>query len=565
MSKQTKGFRVRAYEILDLKMDLSKELQERYEQLSKLTDLPKNYIQLSLKYKAQKEELITYKTKANYWESQFSKLKDRESALIEEVEALKAALKKREHQLFGKRSEKPSRQQESVNQSCEPKKRGQQVGQKGHGRRDYSHLPTLEEDVSLVEARCPCCGLAYEELKDTEDSEVLEMINVKAYRRCIRRKRYKRCCRCAGNPDPQLVSAPVTEKLIPKSKLGVSIWAKLLVGKYGYQQPLNRLVDELSNYGLDLSMGTMTEGLKRLLPLFIPMYDAVVDRSLSAVHWHADETGWKVFEPLEGKKNPRWYLWIFHNAETVVYKMSPWRSSKVLIDHFGQNTQGGTLNVDRYSAYKAIAKSGLFTLAFCWAHVRRDFLTYAKGYRKCEPWALSWVESIHHLYHLNKQRQQHKVGSNLFKQLQKKLKTTLEDMYQRACDEEANEDLLPSQRKLVKSFLNHFDGLSIFIERPDIPMDNNLAERGLRSSVIGRKNYYGSGSIWSAKLTAAMFTLVKTLKLHGINFHTWLLAYLHECAMNGGAAPDDLQRYLPWNMSEDLKARFAQPPKHENS
>ena len=95
-------------------------------------------------------------------------------------------------------------------------------------------------------------------------------------------------------------------------------------------------------------------------------------------------------------------------------------------------------------------------------------------------------------------------------------------------------------------------------------MDNNLAERGLRSSVVGHKNYYGSGSVWSANLAATLFTIFKTLKLHGINQHTWLLAYLHECASHGSQPPDDLTRYLPWNMSEQLKQRFSQSPKHEN-
>ena len=87
-----------------------------------------------------------------------------------------------------------------------------------------------------------------------------------------------------------------------------------------------------------------------------PLYDLIVERSLSAAHWHADETGWKVFEALEGKANNRWFLWIFRNQETMVYKIHPSRSAAVLREHFGEEHPGGTLNVDRYSAYKAIAK-----------------------------------------------------------------------------------------------------------------------------------------------------------------------------------------------------------------
>ncbi len=71
-------------------------------------------------------------------------------------------------------------------------------------------------------------------------------------------------------------------------------------------------------------------------------------------------------------------------------------------------------------------------------------------------------------------------------------------------------------------------------------MDNNTAERGLRGSVVGRKNYYGSGAVWSAELAAALFTIFGTLKLWKLNVHTWLLGYFYECALLGGKPPEDI-------------------------
>lgn len=94
-------------------------------------------------------------------------------------------------------------------------------------------------------------------------------------------------------------------------------------------------------------------------------------------------------------------------------------------------------------------------------------------------------------------------------------------------------------------------------------MDNNEAERGLRSSVVGRKNYYGSGAIWSAELTAVLFTILETMKLWKINPHTWLLAYLQECAMCGGQVPKKTRRFLPWNMTGEQRKLFAEPPRFE--
>ena len=98
---------------------------------------------------------------------------------------------------------------------------------------------------------------------------------------------------------------------------------------------------------------------------------------------------------------------------------------------------------------------------------------------------------------------------------------------------------------------------------PGIPMDNNAAEQALRTGVVGRKNYYGSGSAWSAELAAFLFSVFMTLKLWGINPKTWLGAYLEACAVNGRKPSDDLTPYLPWLMSEEwlCEMRNHDPPK----
>jgi transposase len=550
-------------------MELASKITERNKDLSILyQQLSTCYNELESEYKSQKQVLIEYKHKANYWEAQFHQVKTREELLKGEIEELKAQLYKREHQLFGRSSEKGVTRPDTANISSATapakKNRGQQVGSKGHGRRDFSHLPTVEEEISLLpnHAYCRCCGLPYEELEESEDSEILEVINVQAYRRLIRRKRYKRSCKCSRNKDPQIITPPPSERLLPKSKIGISIWALLLLNKYEYQQPLNRVLEQLSNQGLSLAMGTLTDGLKKLLPYFIPIYDAIGGRNVSSNHWHADETGWKVYELIEDKKNHRWFLWIFQNEETVYYKISPTRSSEVLVDHFGNNHPGGILNVDRYAAYKVIAKTGLFILAFCWAHVRRDFLGYAKGYAEQESWALAWVEKIAELYHINNQRIEFEKSSKKFNKLDQTLRKTVTSMAQELYKQYEDKSLLPSARKILKSLKDHWDGLTVFVDYPEIPMDNNQAERGLRPSVVGRKNYYGSGSIWSAQLAAALFTIFKTIKLWNINPHTWLLAYLQECAMHAGP-PKNIDHFLPWHMPTKVRELFARPPKHE--
>ena len=90
-------------------------------------------------------------------------------------------------------------------------------------------------------------------------------------------------------------------------------------------------------------------------------------------------------------------------------------------------------------------------------------------------------------------------------------------------------------------------------------MDNNRTERTQRGPVVGRKNYYGSGALWSGKLAAMLFSVFSTLKLHGINPRQWLTRYLDACAAAGGKAPENVADFLPWNMSEQVLAVMRAP------
>ena len=109
---------------------------------------------------------------------------------------------------------------------------------------------------------------------------------------------------------------------------------------------------------------------------------------------------------------------------------------------------------------------------------------------------------------------------------------------------------------MLRSLKKHWDGLGVFVEQPQIPMDNSEAERRMRGPALGRKNYYGSGSIWSGQFTAALFSVFQTLVKHEINPRLWLLEYLQACAANGGQAPEDISAFLPWKMSEEEGKRM---------
>jgi transposase len=350
-----------------------------------------------------------------------------------------------------------------------------------------------------------------------------------------------------------VVTATPPPRLIPKSILGLSIWVTVLLDKYLFYRPTYRLLADWDTLGLNLSLGTLTDGLNRLVPLFEPVYEAMVKRSQGQTLWHADETRWLVFASIEGKVGYRWYLWVFHSSDVVIFILAAGRSHDVPEGHLGPVEGPGILVVDRYKAYQAVdkVKSGLIILAFCWAHVRRDFLTLARSWPDQEAWALGWVERIGGLYRLNDGRLEVRADAAAFATADGALRAGVTAFGARGEAELGEPGLHPARRKVLESLGNHWTGLTVFVEHPEVPMDNNTAERAHRGPVVGRKNYYGSGSVWSGRLAAMMFSLFQTLCLWGLNPRLWLTAYLQASAEAGGVAPVDVERFLPWNLSPE--------------
>jgi len=90
-----------------------------------------------------------------------------------------------------------------------------------------------------------------------------------------------------------------------------------------------------------------------------------------------------------------------------------------------------------------------------------------------------------------------------------------------------------------------------------VPMDNNAAERALRQVAVARKNFYGSAAPWSGELAMGCFTILATLRQHGIGPRRYFQAYLEACARAGGKAPDNLEEFLPWKWSAEKKAAWS--------
>jgi transposase len=352
--------------------------------------------------------------------------------------------------------------------------------------------------------------------------------------------------------------------------------------------------------GLPIASGSLTGGLQKIAELFVPLQLALHEHQMTESRFHNDESRWEVFVDYDGKIGHRWQLWVTKSPEVIYYQIAPTRSATVPLAHFSELEATEAIMVcDRYGAYKKLARlNTAIILAFCWAHVRRDFLDVAKGFPALKEWAFSWVNEIGTLYYLNQQRLAHwqetlplTGQSLLFQQSQKCLEQQLEQMKDNCAlllqadqlaisssrttarkspskkskrtmtePELSSGELNIAQRKVLHSLQNHWHGLIVFLNHPEVAMDNNAAERAIRNPVIGRKNYYGSGSVWSSALAAMMFSLLQTIELWKLNPRSWLQEYLTACAVNGGKAPPDITTFLPWCMCKDRRMQLAKPP-----
>jgi transposase len=507
-----------------------------------------------------------FRCEVGYWKSRHADAVKRVEQLKEELEQSRGETRTLQDKLFGRKSEKSAHSDRS-NDLFDPeevaaavkKKRGAQPGHAGHGRRDYSHLPVQEEFVPLPEESlvCPHCGKPAVMMSVTEDSETVE-IDVRPHRRRIRRRRYRATCNC--DSTRKTLTAPPPPKLIPKGNYGISIWVHVLLDKYSSYRPTERLLGQLEQYDLDLPAGTVNDGLKRIEPMMTPIYEALCARNRQGNLHQADETRWRVFVLFDGKKGYGWWLWVILGEDTVIYLLDRSRGHEVPEAHFGPDASG-TLEVDRYSGYKAMAlvKLGLIVLAFCWAHVRRDFVGVGKGWPELTPWALSWLRRIRHLYQINRERLQHPQDSAKFQEQQALLCGAVEAMRAEAVEELTDPKLRQPCRKVLASLQEHWTGLTQFVEDPRIPMDNNASEREVRGPAVARKNFYGSGALWSGRLAAMMFSILATLVRWKINPRRWLMWYFESCAAAGGKAPEDIRPFLPWNLSNERRSELGAP------
>ena len=244
----------------------------------------------------------------------------------------------------------------------------------------------------------------------------------------------------------------------------------LVVQKFLHGVPTNRTLKELSLYGFSLAEGTVTGGLKVIDGLLEKLQEAIVNHCRGADLWNADETTWHIFDAGATK----WWLWLIASDDAVAYILDPSRSKKVPTEFFAGSA--GVLMTDRLASYKALQDA--IRKAWCWVHVRRDILNLFLGMPKYKKWAKWWLEEIASLFVVTHGRyllwEQNKILGSAWKAAQAEVEMQVERLERRWQAELQKPTLHDEQKKVLRSMKRHWEGLTMFVQDPRIPLHETV-------------------------------------------------------------------------------------------
>ncbi len=489
-----------------------------------------------------------------------------------EIEKLKLQIARLRRQQFGRSSEKIERtigQLELVLEDLEAasaltagaitpadgeeKTRSGKVG--SGGRRPLpEHLPRTEV-VHEPACACPACG--GEMRKVGEDvSEILDYIPGRF--EVIRHIRPAFSCRRCES----MAQAPMPSLPIERGRPGPGLLAHVLVGKYCDHLPLYRQSGIYAREGVDLDRATLADWVGKAAWLLSPLVEAVGQHVMAAEKLHADDTPVPVLAPGTGKtKTGR--LWVYLRDErphggadppAALYRYSPDRRA----DHPRSHLAGfrGFLQADGYSGFGPLYKAtdgqdAVVTEIACWAHARRNF--YDIHVATKAPIAADALERIGRLFDVERainglppaerQRIRQAKASPLVDDLAAFFDATLPRL-------SAKSDLVGA----IRYARTRWPALTRYLDDGRLEISNNAAERAIRPLALGRKNYLFAGSDSGGERAAAIYTLVESAKLNGLDPEAYLRDILGRIADHPNKRIGHL---LPWNVAKHPAARAA--------
>lgn len=231
-------------------------------------------------------------------------------------------------------------------------------------------LPRETQTLLPATSVCPSCGGELKVMGETV-SEQPESINT-AFKIIETVRPKLACSRC-----DVIVQAPLPAKPVEGSRVGSSLLARILVGKYVEHTPLYRQSEIYARHGLSPSRNTMVRWVAMMGNRLRPLYEALNQYVLQAGKVHTDDTPVRVLEPGSGRARTG-RLWVYVRDDRNVGSTEPpavWfsYSANRKGEHPQRHLSGyrGVLQADAYGAYDALYESGYIREAACMAHARR--------------------------------------------------------------------------------------------------------------------------------------------------------------------------------------------------
>ena len=355
-----------------------------------------------------------------------------------------------------------------------------------------------------------------------------------------------------AHPEKGVMIAPVPgnyfNTVSSKAKYDVSFVAKVISDKYENAIPLERQSTMLAREGINVNSSTMGFLAEQAADRLKPLFELMGKQTMDCEVLHVDETSFKLQE--KGRKNCR-SVWMWCRVTEVGPPMVVFHFAKSRSKQIAQETLGqylGTIIRDSYAGYNDLPCGA----ACCWVHVRRYFYkAFILGYTKAE----EFISIIDMLFELERQakRQAEQKGTetalfNARKTIRRKDSTKIVDTFFDKCRAMANVDR-PSSKftEAVRYALNIESELRMFLSDPKLTMDNNTAERMIRSLTIIRKNSLFTGSEKGGNTLAVLYSFAKTCQANKVSFRKWL----EDVLVRIGTTPEsELNTLLPHNWSQ---------------
>jgi transposase len=416
-------------------------------------------------------------------------------------------------------------------------------------RRSRKPLPAqlLRETVTHQEAcNCPECGGELKRLGE-DVSEVLEY--VPSHFKVIRHVRPKLSCACCQT----IVQVAAPMRPIARGLAGPGLLAHVLVSKYCDHLPLYRQSEIYARSGVELERSTLADWVGQASALLRPLIDALSRYVLAAEKLHADDTPVPVLYPGRGTtKQGR--LWTYVRDDrpaagtdppAVWFGYSPDRKGVHPRTHLKDFR--GILQADGYAGFDQLYNEAdaqhPIKEAACWAHVRRKF--YDIHAATASPLALEALKRIGELYVIEEgaRGQPPTVRREL---RQSRASPKLTELHAWLIATRAQ---LPKKSELSSAIhyaLSRWRALTRYCEDGRVEIDNNAAERSLRVVALGRKNYLFAGSDAGGERAAAIYSLLGSAKLNGLDPEAYLRHVLTHVAEH---PVNHIEELLPWNVA----------------